>query len=107
MCHLYTYVTTRPLRLAYFDGSSAAKIMHSGVMDTQDIVIWGKVRPDMAGNEPVRIRELCKWGEKFKLDGFVRYRFDSFPSFDVSLTGLLLQNGNGLVSITRLVYRPS
>ena len=72
-CYFYTYVTTRPLRLAYFDGSSAAKVDHSGTMDTQDIVIWGKVRPDLAGEELVRIRELCKWGKQFKLDGFVRY----------------------------------
>ena len=72
-CYLYTYVTTRSLRLAYFDGSSAAKVTSSGAMDSQDITIWGKVRPDMARNERVRIEELCKWGEKFKLDGFVRY----------------------------------
>lgn len=43
-------------------------------MDSQDIVIWGKVRPDMFRNEIVRIRELCEWGKQFKLDGFVRYR---------------------------------
>lgn len=72
-CRLYTYATTRSLRLAYFDGSSAAKVTPSGAMDSQDIVIWGKVRPNMARNERVRIKELCKWGEKFKLDGFVRY----------------------------------
>ena len=72
-CYLYTYVTTRSLRLAYFDGSSAAKVMYSGAMDSQDIVIWGKVYPDIVWNERVRIGELCKWGEKFKLDGFVRY----------------------------------
>ena len=35
-CHLYTYVTTRSLRLAYFDGSSATKVTSSGVMDSQD-----------------------------------------------------------------------
>ncbi|KAF9653761.1 hypothetical protein BDM02DRAFT_3086829 [Thelephora ganbajun] len=75
-CYLYTYVTTRPLRLAYFDGSSASKVMSSGVMDTQDIVIWGKVRSDMARNERVRIQELCKWGEQYKLDGFVRMEMD-------------------------------
>jgi len=79
-CHLYTYVTTRPLRLAYFDGSSASKVVGSGIMDTQDIVIWGKVRPDMIWNERVRIQELCKWGEQFNLDGFVRYRFNYPPS---------------------------
>ena len=72
-CYLYTYVTTRPLRLAYFDGSSAINVRSSGTMDTQDIVIWGKTRPDMTRNEFVRIRELCKWGEPFKLDGFLRY----------------------------------
>ena len=88
-CYLYTYVTTRPLRLAYFDGSSAAKVMSSGVMDTQDIVIWGRVRPDMARNERVRIQELCKWGEQFKLDGFVRYLFNYFPSLDVITHGAL------------------
>ena len=71
-CYHYTYVTNRTLRLAYFDGSSAAKVIHSGVMDTQDIVMWGKVRPDMVWNELVHIRELCKWGKQFKLDGFVR-----------------------------------
>ena len=71
-CYLYTYVTTRPLRLAYFDGLSAA-LASSGALDAQDIVIWGKVRPDMTSDELVRIRELCKWGEQFKLDGFVRY----------------------------------
>ena len=72
-CYLNTYVATRSLRLAYFDGSSAAKVIPSGVMDMQDIVIWGEVRPDMTWNETVRIRDLCKWGERFKLDGFVRY----------------------------------
>ena len=72
-CYFYTYVTTRPLRLAYFDGSSAAKVIPSGTMDTQDIVIWGKIRPDMAWEENVRIQKLCKWGEQFNLDGFVRY----------------------------------
>ena len=72
-CYLHTYVTTRPLRLAYFDGSSAAKVVLSGAMDTQDLLIWGKARPDMIWNEEVRIQKLCEWGEQFKLDGFVRY----------------------------------
>ena len=73
-------MATRPLRLAYFDGSSASNVKSSGVMDAQDIVIWGKVRPDMTSDEFVRIRELCKWGEQFKLDGFLRYWFiDCFP----------------------------
>lgn len=83
-CYLYTYVTNRALRLAYFDGSSAAKVAFSGAMDTQDIVIWGKVRPDMGWNERIRIQELCKWGEQFKLDGFVRYLSELFPFLELS-----------------------
>ena len=98
-CYLYTYVTTRPLRLAYFDGSSAAKIDPSGTMDIEDIVIWGKSRPEMIWEEVVRLQELCKWGEQFKLDGFVRYFFDCLHHLAFSLTGLL-QDGNELVSIT-------
>ena len=83
-CYIYTYVTTRTLRLVYFDGSSAAKVASSGVMDAQDIVIWGKVRPDMNRNERVRIQELCKWGRQFKLDGFVRYPSEPLPFLDFS-----------------------
>ena len=63
--------------------------MSSGALDAQDIVIWGKVRSDMTWNELARIRELCKWGEQFGLDGFVRYWFHRFPRLDVSLTGAL------------------
>ena len=74
--HFHTYVTTRPLRLAYFDGSSAAKVNPSGTMDIQDLVIWGKARPEMIWEEVVRLQEICKWGEQFRLDGFVRYLFD-------------------------------
>ena len=98
-CYLYTYVTTRPLRLAYFDGSSAAKIDPSGTMDIEDIVIWGKSRPEMIWEEVVRLQALCKWGEQFKLDGFVRYFFDCLHHLAFSLTGLL-QDGNELVSTT-------
>ena len=68
-CYLYTYVTIRALRLAYFDGSSAAKVGSFGVMDTQDIVIWGKVRPDMSHSEHIHIQELCKWGESLNWTG--------------------------------------
>jgi hypothetical protein len=37
----------------------------------------------MVQDEQVRIRELCKWGEQFKLDGIVRYPFIYFPSLDL------------------------
>ena len=76
-------------------------------MDTQDIVLWGKVRPEMTWNELARIRELCKWGEQFGLDGFVRYWFDYFLHLAASLTGIFLQDVNGLVSITLLVGNTS
>lgn len=64
-------------------------------MDSQDIVLWGTVRPEKWGvwAEQERIRGLCDWGLKYQLDGFVRmqmhlyvhrscysaYRSHSFP----------------------------
>jgi hypothetical protein len=63
---------TRPLKVLYFDGSSAAK-MYGGSMDTQDIVTWGEVKPDWTFSERKRINELCEWGREFGLDGFVRW----------------------------------
>ena len=74
-------------------------------MDSQEIVVWGKVPPDVT-TDNVRIRKLCEWGEQFKLDGFVRYLFSCFPHVAFSLMGLFSQDGNGLVSITLLVDCP-
>jgi hypothetical protein len=71
-CHLLSFVTTRKLRLAYFDGSSASN-MESGTLDSQDIMIWGKVMSDRVWGEQERIDEACKWGKKYGLDGFVRH----------------------------------
>ena len=65
-------MVTRPLRLVYFDGASAANVI-SGALDSQDIVLWGKARPDKVWDDDARIKELCEWGERFELDGFVRY----------------------------------
>ncbi|KAF4579301.1 hypothetical protein EYR36_001111 [Pleurotus pulmonarius] len=69
-CWHLTLVTTRPLKVLYFDGSSAAK-MEGGPMDSQDIVAWGEIKPDWTFNERRRIEDLCEWGKKFNLDGFV------------------------------------
>jgi|SRR5712671_3075906 len=66
--------TKRDLRLLYFDGSSAAK-MADGPMDSQDIVAWGRPRPDKFFSEQERIKALCDWGRPFGLDGFVRMEF--------------------------------
>lgn len=41
-------------------------------MDSQDIVAWGKIKPDWTFSERRRIEDLCEWGKMFDLDGFVR-----------------------------------
>jgi hypothetical protein len=71
-CWHLTLVATRPLQILYFDGSSAAK-MRGGPMDSQDILLWGEIKPDWTFHERKRVDELCQWGREFGLDGFVRY----------------------------------
>ncbi|KAJ3839248.1 hypothetical protein F5878DRAFT_535967 [Lentinula raphanica] len=70
-CWHLTLVTTRPLKILYFDGSSAVK-MHGGSMDSQDILLWGERKAEMVFSEEERLDQLCKWGSEFGLDGFVR-----------------------------------
>ena len=70
-CWLMTFVTTRPLKLLYFDGSSGAKIT-GGPMDSQDLITWGEIREDWLRKERERIDILCKWGQDYDLDGFLR-----------------------------------
>ncbi|KAK1235334.1 hypothetical protein PQX77_001444 [Marasmius sp. AFHP31] len=74
-CWHLTLVTTRPLKVLYFDGSSAAK-MASGSMDSQDIVAWGKVSPERFFDEFNRIYDLCNWAKKVGYDGLVRMEMD-------------------------------
>lgn len=69
-CHLITLVATREMRLAYFDGSSANK-MDTGTMDSQDILLWGKIGPD-PWDEMSRFEALCAWGKPHKIDGYLR-----------------------------------
>ena len=64
----------RDLRLVYFDGSSAAKIK-DGPLDSQDVILWGRPRPDKYRSERERIKGLCDWGKPLGLDGFVRMVF--------------------------------
>ena len=64
----------RDLRLVYFDGTSAAK-MKDGPMDSQDVILWGRPRPDKFNSERERINALCDWGRQFGLDGFVRMEY--------------------------------
>lgn len=68
---LLTLAATRPLKVLYFDGSSATKLP-GGSMDTQDIVVWGEPRPERLFDERDRIDDLCTWGKEFGIDGFAR-----------------------------------
>jgi len=70
-CWHLTLVSTRPLKVLYFDGSSSAK-MWGGPLDTQDILIWDGIQFNRTWDEDHRIIDLCKWGAKYGLDGFVR-----------------------------------
>jgi hypothetical protein len=71
-----TLAATRPLKVLYFDGSSAAKLSE-GTMDMQDIVVWGEPRPERFLDESDRIVDFCTWGKEFGIDGFVR--LDAIP----------------------------
>ena len=73
-------MTTRPLKIVYFDGSSAAKLPY-GSLDTQDLLAWGKASSSKVSNERPRIEKLCKWAKIFDVDAFVRYSFTSSDFF--------------------------
>ncbi|KAH9986212.1 hypothetical protein BJV74DRAFT_775079 [Russula compacta] len=96
-CYMISVQAKRDLRLLYFDGSSAAK-MKGGSMDSQDLIIWGKPRPDKFISELERIKALCDWGKPFGLDGFVRMEFH----FEV----MICDFSDGLEVITLLDLLP-
>ncbi|KAJ3503502.1 hypothetical protein NMY22_g18230 [Coprinellus aureogranulatus] len=95
-CWHLTLATTSPLKLLYFDGSSAAKIR--GSLDSQDIIAWGKVIPERTTDEASRIRDLCRWGGKYGLDGFLRMSMDF---------RLLPQHRNRALSRTTFLTSPT
>ena len=68
-CWQLTLAATRPLKIIYFDGSSAAGLPY-GSLDTQDLIVWG--RPGNHNDDGQRIEDLCQWGKNFGVDGFVR-----------------------------------
>ena len=70
-CWQFTFATTRPLKVVYFDGSSAAK-MPDGTLDTQDLLLWGETRGAAGTGDMQRIKDLCKWGKTYEVDAFVR-----------------------------------
>nr|GAT46166.1 predicted protein [Mycena chlorophos] len=64
-CWLLTLVTTGPLQVLYFDGSSATKSSEiNGTLDTQDLLSWGAVLPGREDEEweYPRLQALCEWG---------------------------------------------
>ncbi|TEB15220.1 hypothetical protein FA13DRAFT_849283 [Coprinellus micaceus] len=73
-CWHLTLAVTRPLNVLYFDGSSAAKM--EGCMDGQDMITWGNSPPNRIFDEATRIRDLCAWGKKYNLNGFMRMEMD-------------------------------
>jgi hypothetical protein len=60
------------MKVLYFDGSSAAKLPE-GTADTQDLVAWSEMIPDWLLNDLQRIYDLCEWGLKYGVNGFVRF----------------------------------
>ena len=70
-------VATRPLKMLYFDGSSAAK-MWGGSLDSQDVLIWGGVQLNRTWDEYSRIKDLCNWGKVYGIDAFLRLVLSPF-----------------------------
>ncbi|KAF9526538.1 hypothetical protein CPB83DRAFT_794652 [Crepidotus variabilis] len=74
-CWHLTLAVTNPLKVIYFDGSGAAKML-GGSMDTQDILAWGNIHPDRTYDDWARIAGLCDWAKDFGVQGFVRMEMD-------------------------------
>ncbi|KAN0142167.1 hypothetical protein V8E53_000629 [Lactarius tabidus] len=95
-CYMISLQAKRDLRLVYFDGLSAGK-MKDGRMDSQDVVAWGRPRPDKHSSESERIETLCEWGKPLGLDGFIRVGF----TFEVMLCDF--RNGMEVVSLLDII----
>lgn len=65
-------------------------------MDSQDILLWGEIKPEWTFQERKRIDELCKWGKELGLDGFVRCVLQIVGP-RVTNENMCLKNGDGLV----------
>ncbi|KAJ7277255.1 hypothetical protein C8J57DRAFT_1581584, partial [Mycena rebaudengoi] len=74
-CWHLTLSAVRPLKVLYFDGNSAAKLKE-GTLDSQNIMVWGKVSPERWVTERERISGLCEWGKQFGIDGYLRMEMD-------------------------------
>lgn len=104
-CWHLTLVMTRPLKVLYFDGSSAAKL-DSGTMDTQDVLTWGKGLLDKTWMEQERIAALCEWGNQYRVDGFIRMEMDLYLRFTSERIRLLMRSlARRWSAISQLVSR--
>ncbi|KAI0060144.1 hypothetical protein BV25DRAFT_1918011 [Artomyces pyxidatus] len=76
-CYVVSFMATHDLKLAYFDGSSAAK-MKTGSLDAQDVLTWGHTFPDRCADEWQRIERLCAWANPLGVGAFLRmgYQFE-------------------------------
>ncbi|ORY74545.1 hypothetical protein BCR35DRAFT_244746, partial [Leucosporidium creatinivorum] len=74
---LLTYAASRPLKILYVDGESAA-LSTQGWLDSQSVLIYGNVTDDESGRggcgggEYERARQLCELGDEWGFDGVVR-----------------------------------
>ncbi|KAJ7074538.1 hypothetical protein C8F01DRAFT_1242771 [Mycena amicta] len=98
-CWLLTLVTVRPLRMLYFDGSSATK-RPDGPMDTQDLIAWGAVLPERSTVEweYERLDRMCDWGQETG--------FDAFNAAQLRNYALRLYRGVQTVSLSHLQTDP-
>ncbi|KAH0831158.1 hypothetical protein J3R83DRAFT_13734 [Lanmaoa asiatica] len=102
-CWQFTLVVTQTLKVVYFDGSSATKLPY-GTLDTQDLFLWGEPRGGGLEEDKQRIKDICKWGKEYGVDGFVRYSF--LISDELSEVMLCdLTSGVRVVSSSNLVSR--
>ncbi|KAJ7850375.1 hypothetical protein B0H14DRAFT_3108669 [Mycena olivaceomarginata] len=64
MCWQLTLVATLPVE---------TKVVGGGTLDTQDLLVWGKVDPERRRDEWGRINALCAWGRDFGVDGYLSF----------------------------------
>lgn len=69
---LFTFFTNRPLRILYFDDSSAAKLSTGASDNTQGLLAKGWVGNNTAVDDWKRLVKFCEIGEKVGIDGYVR-----------------------------------
>ncbi|KAF8318975.1 hypothetical protein DL93DRAFT_2054093, partial [Clavulina sp. PMI_390] len=90
--HVLTFAAKRPLRVVLFDGLSG----HVS-RDMQEVIMFGEVREEVHKWPWETASELCAWGDKFGVDGFVRMEDD------FELIWCDFDNGLELVSALRVL----